>query len=223
MNMLNRWVIAVFVSLCVMSIASTSKAQFGTEFGIVGGENFANAQTLPTPFPNSTAQGRSGYIIGIRNVTTLIGPIGIQSEVLLAQRKFADTHTFESTQQTVTWAENIEYVECPILLRIAPINRTFKLYGFIGPNIGFKLKSESITDTAGLSQSLDKSQIFNNVDLGLDVGAGIGLQIFPILALYVDGRYTYGLTDTYNHFANSSEGDLKARDFKWMAAIMLGF
>jgi hypothetical protein len=206
-----------------------SRAQVGFKFGPVVGENFPNSQTLSSPFPNSSARGASGYILGLRADKSLLGSLSLQTELLITQRTFQDDYTFPSgsqngsPQQTVSWAEKLQYLQLPILLKLTPFDGFFQPYVFVGPEIGFKLSSSTDSTINGVNQSSEQSALFSFLDFGLDAGAGLQLQILPIMWLFTDVRYTYGLLDAYTHAQQSNLGNLSARDIKWMAGLMIGF
>ena len=227
-----RNVISSLLLILLLSFGSAeySQAQVGFKFGAVVGENFPNSQTLPSPFPNSTAHGASGYILGLRVDKSLLGPLSLQTELLLTQRTFQDVYTFPagspnggSPQQTISWAEKLQYLQLPILLKLTPFDGFFQPYVFIGPEIGFKLSSSTDSTINGINKSSEQSALFGFLDFGLDAGAGLQLQILPVMWLFTDVRYTYGLLDAYTHAQQSNLGNLAARDIKWMAGLMIGF
>jgi len=202
----------------------SASAQFGIKIGALAGEDFAGSQTLPSPFPAGSAQGASGYTLGLVIDKNLVGPFSIMTEFLLTQRTFKEDMTIPSEGSSpVTWTEKLQYLQIPILFKVSPLDGAFQPYGFIGPNIGFKLSASAITDSTGSSQTNDQSALFNSVDLGLDLGLGLGVEIIPLTTVFADARYTYGLVDVYNHYNASGAGDLRARDVKWTAGVMIGF
>jgi hypothetical protein len=216
----------LIVSFVLLSL-STSKAQIGVKIGAVAGEDFAGSQTLPSPFPNSTAQGATGYILGIAVDKNLIGPLSLETEILLTQRSFKDAATIPNGQPNAgniqTWVEKINYLQLPVLFKLTPLDGKFQPYVFAGPNIGFKLSASSVTTQAGQSTTVDESTFSKYLDLGLDAGGGIGIQVIPLLTFFADARYTFGLVDVYNNVKGSTAGNLKARDIKWTGGLMFGF
>jgi hypothetical protein len=195
---------------------SNSFGQSGWKIGIVGGEDFANAQTLPSPFQGITAQGASGYILGIRSDAGLVPMFSLQTELLVTERSFQ-----LPSGSVQNWGEHLTYLQVPILLKFSPLPGAVQPYAYLGPDIGFKL---SASLDSGSSSGMDASSLFNSVDLNLDAGLGIQFEILPVLWIFAEGRYSYGLVNVYNNVqAGSSLGDLRSRDVKWLAGVMLGF
>lgn len=220
----------VFFVLAISALSvmyQSSRAQLGFKIGAVAGEDFTGSQTLPSPFPGSTAQGASGYILGLMFDKDLLGPFSLETELLVTQRSFSDAVTFPNSSPNAsnaeTWAEKLTYLQIPILLKISPIDGSFSPYVFVGPNIGFKLSASAITDSTGQSQTADQNTLFKTLDLGLDAGGGLSVKVLPFLFLFADVRYTFGLVDVYNNVTTSGAGDLKSRDIKWTGGLMFGF
>jgi hypothetical protein len=207
---------SIIIGLVVILPTSNSFGQSGWKIGVVGGEDFANAQTLPSLFQGITAQGTSGYILGIRSDAGLVPMFSLQTELLVSERSFQ-----LPSGSTRSWAESLTYLQIPILLKFSPLPGAVQPYAYLGPDIGFRLSASLDSNS---SSGINASSLFNSVDLDLDAGLGIQFEILPVLWIFAEGRYTYGLVNVYNNVqAGSSLGDLRSRDFKWLAGIMLGF
>ncbi len=157
----------------------------------------------------------------------LIGPLSIETELLVTQRSFTAAATFPSGSPNASngesWAEKLTYLQIPILLKISPIDGAFSPCVFAGPNIGFKLSASAITDSTGRSQTADQNTLFKSLDLGLDAGGGLSVKVLPFAYLFADVRYTFGLIDVYHNVTTSGARDLKSRDIKWTGGLMVGF
>ena len=79
----------------------------------------------------------------------------------------------------------LNYLELPLLLRIN-FGQTLKLFAFGGPSVGYLLGGKYENDTF----SEDVKEIYDDLDVGVHVGAGIGFG-----ALEIDVRYMAGLID----------------------------
>lgn len=84
----------------------------------------------------------------------------------------------------------MNYLEIPLLLRLN-FGETVKLFVFGGPSLGFLLNVDSDDDYL-------ESEDFNDTEVGLHLGAGVGFG-----QLEIDVRYLAGLSDVAN-----SDGDL---------------
>ncbi len=221
------FLLLAFTLVAFIVTAIPARAQVGFKIGLLGGEDFAGSQTMPSPFPNSTAQGATGYVFGLAYEQSLFGPLSILSEMFVVQRTFKDATTFPSGSpnqgNAESWIQKLTYLQTPILLKITPADWVVAPFVFIGPNIGFKLSATTVTDTSGVPTTYDQNSLFNFIDLGLDVGGGLQAKILPIMWLFADVRYTFGLVDVYNSVTTSNAGNPKARDVKWTGGVMVGF
>jgi len=209
--------VQLFAIISVLALESAPlMAQSGGFFniGVVGGENFANAPTVPSP-SGVNANGTDGYVLGIRTDVSLVPMFSLQSELLVTERSFG-----VPAGSKIAWAESLTYLQIPILLKFSPIPGPIEPYAYLGPDFGLKL---SASLDSGVAEGQNESSVFNSVDLDLDAGIGLQVQVLPILWIFAEGRYTYGLMNVYNNVqAGNNLGDLRARDFKWMAGAMIG-
>ena len=154
MQKIYRFLLALSLVTLAIFPSRNAHAQLAWEFGLLGGMDFAGAQTAPSPFPGTTASGATGYMIGLRSVNQLVGPVGIQSELLVTQRSFKETYTL-NTYKSASWIENSEYIQIPVMLRVTPIEGSVKVYGFVGPDFSLKIAASTTTDSTGSSQTTD--------------------------------------------------------------------
>ncbi len=83
-----------------------------------------------------------------------------------------------------------KYLEIPILFKVVFGQNMFHVLS--GPTLGYMFSSEMETEISGFTFTGDGDEIFQNVDMGIVVGAGVN---FPIWKgnVFLDGRYSYGL------------------------------
>ena len=83
-----------------------------------------------------------------------------------------------------------KYLEVPVLVKAEFGQNRF--YVLSGPTLGYMFNTELETEISGFTFTGDGEDIFQNVDMGIIVGAGVN---FPIWKgnVFLDGRYSYGL------------------------------
>ena len=120
------------------------------------------------------------------------------------------------------------YLEIPTLIRL-PVGEKFHL--LVGPTLGYMLSSDLESEFGGKTFKANAEKIMNNFDLGLTIGGGLSIPVL-IGDLFLDGRYTYGITDISDDgTANLKAGDRifpfeidkDAETFNRGFKIMLGF
>ena len=91
----------------------------------------------------------------------------------------------------------INYLEIPIALRyFLTRSGDFRPNLFVGPAIGFKLNATEINKTTNINR--DMSSEISSVDLGITAGFQLNFKgLGPRQRFLIDGRYTYGLPETY--------------------------
>jgi hypothetical protein len=206
--------ITLLVVLLIQTFAPRLYAQLGWKLGVVGGEDFAGAATLPSPFEGSTAQGASGFVLGVRSDADIFPMLSLQTELLVTERSFNDNIGSQS------WAEHLTYLQIPILLKFNPLDGAIQPYAYLGPDVGIKLSASLDSNAA---TGINESSLFNTIDLNLDMGLGLQVKILPDVWVFAEGRYTFGLVNVYNNVQSGTNlGDLRARDAKWLAGVMFG-
>jgi hypothetical protein len=83
-----------------------------------------------------------------------------------------------------------KYLEVPVLLQAEFAQN--RLHVLAGPTLGYMFSTELETEISGFTFTGNGENIFQNVDVGIVVGAGVN---FPIWKgnVFLDGRYSHGL------------------------------
>jgi len=190
-------------------------------FGVKGGANFAtiadNFEDPPAPFAYERPF-RRGFIFGGYLLVSIHGSLGIQTEVLYAQKgsNFRITVTSGGTTETpLETTTRLSYVEVPALVRY-----TFRQsgrarpYAYAGPSFAFRTSANaSGTSTSrGNTESYaeDISNVFRAVDVGIAAGGGVEFG-----RLVLDARFTNGLTNVYT----LGFGEGRNRTFSLMVGV----
>ncbi|MCI0693059.1 PorT family protein [candidate division KSB1 bacterium] len=213
----------VLVALLALFIALPAGAQ--VKLGVIGGVNFANlsgeeVDGTKIDFSSRTVLGVGGVLdVGLNeNVALRFEPMYLQ--------KGAELTETDPDLGTATFAFKAAYLEVPVLLKIALGTSTTRPYLMAGPTIGFNLSSKLELSALGISAEIDAKEITKSTDFGLAFGAGVS---FPAgtSSIFVEGRYTLGLTDIAEAGALefmgdeivSGDADVKTRGFQIMGGI----
>jgi hypothetical protein len=88
------------------------------------------------------------------------------------------------------------FLEIPVFLKLA-LGTSVRPYVFAGPSFGFLLSSKGEFTVNGDVFKGDLKDITKSFDVGLGFGVGISFP-FGKTSVFVEGRYTLGLTDLFN-------------------------
>jgi hypothetical protein len=200
------------LALALVLFASSAGAA-GLTLGIKGGVSLShvNADLFDT-------DNRSGFVGGVHARFDLTPMIGVQPELLFVRKgaKLFSTNvtiggtTFGSVGTTL----DVDYLEIPVLLRLAvPNTGPVGLHLLGGPVASIKM-DEKLSTTGLIGVSLDSDQVKTS-DFGLAFGAGATLRNGG-MNLLAEGRYTFGMTNVSDL---PFGGDVKNGSFYAMAGL----
>ncbi len=137
---------------------------------------------------NVDTKAIAGLTAGAFIMYSSLNHFGISADLMYSQ-KGADIQS--------PFRHRINYLELPIALRyFLTRNGDFRPNLFVGPAIGFKLSATEINKTTNTQR--DMSSEISSVDLGLTAGFQLNFKgLGPRQRFLIDGRYTYGLPETY--------------------------
>lgn len=210
------------VALLALFIAPPAGAQVSV--GITGGLNLAtlNGKDIDgskIDFSGRTVFGIGGVLdIGLNeNVALRIEPMYLQ--------KGAKFHSEDQDLGNIDVISKADYLEIPVFLKIALGTNSARPYLFTGPSIGFNLSSKFAIEVPGLSVEADIKEVTKSIDFGLGFGGGLSFSMGNN-TIFLEGRYTLGLTDivddgTFEFEGEQSElqADLKTRGFQIMGGV----
>jgi opacity protein-like surface antigen len=160
----------------------------------------------------------------------------IQPEILYTQKGFR-TKTFnnaDSRERQYT----LNYLEVPVLAKIAFGSETIKGYVNAGPSLGFglggkRLKTDlnnGVAKTEEISVQFGKEPesytgkdefIDNRMDFGLQFGGGVGIKLGPG-SLLLDMRYGLGMSNLIDADPNQTTSDANKSQNR-VIALSLGY
>jgi hypothetical protein len=177
-------------------------------------------------------RAKTGFLVGVGlNLPIVEDFFSVQPELLYIQKGFGfDTEDFD-----IKFRETINYLEVPILAKIAFGGDIAKFHVSAGPSIGFGLggnykfsgdDADQIEDIVGsldgdVTFGSDDDDSYNNrLDIGAQFGIGAGFKVGPG-SLLLDLRYGLGLSNLLKEDADLGidESDGKNR----VIAISLGY
>jgi opacity protein-like surface antigen len=202
--------LTVILMLCLASVAFS---QTPMSVGIQGGLNLANLSFDPsmTPSPSTrTAFGFGGVLeIGVNEM------FFIQPELLY----LSGGAKWEYTGGTTTM--KFDVLSVPVLVKAKFDAGQMKPYVFAGPEVGFKLKAEQeVAPTSGTATTTDMKDNTESMNLSIDFGAGAEYNLDAKTALYLDGRYSLGMTNL-DKTANSTQ-KVKTTGIQFFVGVKFG-
>lgn len=181
--------------------------------------NISNGNTLN----GGDLQSKTGLAIGVAFGIPLSDALSVQPELLFIQKGYREA----GGGSTANFGLN--YLEVPLLLRYR-IGEADELhfFGYAGPYVGFglggnlKAKSGSISFDGKLKFGeepdnyngndfyLGGSDDVNRLDLGLNIGAGVGLPVGPG-AVTLEARYGAGFMNLFKPGQGQSASDVRSQ------------
>lgn len=229
-----RRIAALMLALGVVALAVPDQAAAQGHFGVFGGANFANmggdmdqfGDALAVELDNQVGGSwtadrtrRTGVVFGAmyRLPATPIVSLQIEGQYVARGTKF-DLHD-QSTGMSAETTFKLDYIEFPVLLRIAPpATGTAGVFFVAGPVIGFKSKADLEVSAQGQTQSMDMGEGFKSTTFGALGGIGLKIASGPATNITLQARYYVGLTNP----VDSPNFDSKAGDFSVMAGVEFG-
>lgn len=202
----------LLVAVATLSIVGAN----AQSFGVKGGYNYATLNGDEAKDLN--LKGLSGFYVGAFVELPIMESFAIQPELLYTAKGAKWERQGIISGQTYASSLNLNYLSVPVLAKLKFAN-VFSVMA--GPQFGFLMNKPEVkwdTPLGSGSTELDKDA-FGTFDVGLALGASVGLPS----GLFVEARYTHGLTNVFDS-DNSSLQDAQignSNDFK-NAVISLG-
>ena len=182
---------AIAICVVVLGLVSPAGAQ-GLEFGAKGGLNLAKL-SFDSDIGDTSLNTQVGLAAGGFMIWPLGGRLDVEVEGLYSVKGVSIDAGVASTKV------RIDYVDVPELARyrIAGSSTSRRVHILGGPVFGFRVRAESIADFGNDSFHRDITDEVKSFDIGVAVGGDWEFGRFV-----VDGRYTYGLTNISEDFAD---------------------
>jgi hypothetical protein len=172
--MRNSLLVGLFLLVC--SLPASAQITYGVRAGVsLATVSFSEASEV-------SSNGRYGPLIGVFATVPVWGRLSVQPEAIYSV-KGASLEVFDLETDYI-----VDYLEVPVLVRF-PVMRRVHLFG--GPSVGFRLRARSRIAFGGSTEEVDISDDVERFDLAIAGGADVEFGRW-----IVDGRVTYGLSDT---------------------------
>ncbi|MGD0337584.1 MAG: porin family protein [Bacteroidota bacterium] len=210
---------ALILFVLISLLPSYAPAQASVRLGIDGGLNFANASVTNVPSAialNSRTVPTFGGVaeLSFHNVAFIRGEIRYTPKGIGA--------TASDPKYVSSMTAKFEYLEIPIVIGVKFGPGPFKPYIFAGPNLGIRLSAELESDVLGKTYSKNVEDNTKSTDFALDFGGGLLFEADSQWAIFIDGRYSLGLTEIGGSRDFSVNSEYKSRDIKVIAGILFG-
>jgi opacity protein-like surface antigen len=206
-----KQLLAVIVFLCLTSVAFS---QTPMSFGFQAGLNLSNLSFDPAPTPSPST--RTAYGVGALLEVGINEMFFVQPELMY----LTGGAKFDATGGTATY--KYDAFAIPVLVKAKfTAGENMKPYVFVGPELGFTMKSEQeITPTGGSSTTTDMKDNTEKMNLSIDFGAGSEYNLDAKTALFLDARYSLGMTNL-DKTANST-GKIKTTGIQIFVGVKFG-
>ncbi|MGE4170401.1 MAG: porin family protein [Candidatus Margulisiibacteriota bacterium] len=176
-----RYYLSLAVLVCVvMGMSGPAFAEMGLKLGA----NLANWSGASV-----STQGKVGFQLGGFVKQDLSDKFSMRYELLYSQKgaNYSSSVTDGSNTYAVSYADNFDYVELPVLFQYQAMPM-LSLYA--GPYVSYLLTAKTHIAISGASVDVDQLPNVNALDYGAIAGLGVTLGNWV-----VDLRYELGLAD----------------------------
>jgi len=213
--MFTRRVVACVFGLVALSTAvSAQTVTAGVKAGAVFASQLHPGEGLDRLSGTSTlfTGEKPGFLVGGFGTVAFTAHMAFEPEVLFV-KKGVKLH---ATDNVTTVKVSVNYVEVPLLLRVAQATGATRTTGFllVGPSLGFRgSRKAELESSIGASRTLDVSSVYKSTDVGLVIAGGVEIH-----REVIELRYTVGMSDIVDD-AYPHADSIKNRTF----ALIAGF
>jgi hypothetical protein len=225
-----RYLKFAILGLCLSILPTLAQAQISTYMppvstpstmiGIRAGLGIANEAT--PAYTNFTVGSRTGFLIGGQLDYWFSPMVAVSAQVLYDQKGDQLTGISPDNGYPETDDFALDYLEIPILAKVAFGSSAVRPYLFAGPSFGFLLSaSDHQTQTQlGYDQTVDVSSSYSGMDLSLLFGGGVSYQLTGGTQLFADAGYALGLVNVENTTNTGVPETLESRDVRISAGVL---
>jgi len=197
-----------FLAAFAITLLTVVPAQAQFSQGIKGGLNLTNnyLSDFNTTGVNNTlsAKNMTGFFIGpsVEYMIPLVG-LGIEASLLYSQK--GSSYDIDLGSSKFTVKDKVHYLDLPVNLKYKFSLLVVGVYVAAGPYVSYAISGDrSLSNLTGITSSeINRSNFYNDLDLGVNLGAGVEL----LSHLQVGIQYSWGLTDAAkNEVTNGNLG-----------------
>lgn len=177
----------------VLSFIFLSSYSFSQRYAISGGFSFTDMKVSGVDtIQSNNIRFRSGFRLGTVAEYSLSDMFSFEPGLLLSMKGF--NNKTELLGETQIEKFSILYLEAPVHLKVTTEYGNFKIFGLIGPYVGWGIKGKTKIDYKGQSEQInlnwgddDKTTQFERLDYGFSVGAGMEIDKASFRITYSQG------------------------------------
>ncbi len=193
MSSLSLWMV---VSSLTLGLVVLAEPEHGVSFGAFGGANLANLQAT-----NNPDTPRTGLGLGVNAEFPVAPHFFLQPELGYLQK--GEGTSFQTLNALGLSEETFHYdtIELSLLAKFKYGVSDMKLELFAGPTFGFAINRQATSTTTAsppVTSSQDLSSQLNSLDYGFEFGLGGEYKVVDGVAIYIEGRYLFGLANINN-------------------------
>lgn len=163
--------------------------------GIIGGRNFANYACEDIDFSHA-ASTVVGGVVDFKVYRNIFGLV----EVLHMQNRAEYSQKIPQQKEEGDFFFKIDYWQIPLMAKYSLSRENNGAYVTAGPGIGFMTQSKvDVINVEAVEKKEDHEieDLTNDVDITLGFGVGWRHNLTDKNSFFVEGRYSYGLTDVF--------------------------
>lgn len=197
-----------FVAAIAITLFTVVPAQAQLSQGIKGGLNLTNnylSDFSASGVSNTlSAKNMTGFFIGpsVEYMIPVVG-LGIEASLLYSQK--GSSYDIDLGTSKFTVKDKVHYLDLPINLKYKFSLLVAGVYVAAGPYVSYAISGDrSLSNLTGITSSeINKTDFYNDLDLGVNLGAGV--ELFSHLQVGV--QYSWGLKDAAkNEITNGNLG-----------------
>jgi len=197
-----------FLAAIAIALFTVVPAQAQFSQGIKGGLNLMNNDL--SDFSASglseslSPKNMTGFFIGpsVEYMIPVVG-LGIEASLLYSQK--GSSYDIDLGSSSFTVKDKVHYLDLPINLKYKFSLLVAGVYVAAGPYVSYAISGDrSLSNLTGITSSeINKTDFYNDLDLGVNLGAGVEL----LSHLQVGIQYSWGLKDAAkNELTNGNLG-----------------
>lgn len=197
-----------FLAAIAITLVTVVPAQAQLSQGIKGGLNLTNnnlSDFSASGVSNTlSAKNMTGFFIGpsVEYMIPVVG-LGIEASLLYSQK--GSSYDIDLGSASFTVKDKVHYLDLPVNLKYKFSLLVAGVYVAAGPYVSYAISgNRSLSNLTGITSSeINKTDFYNDLDLGVNLGAGVEL----LSHLQVGIQYSWGLKDAAkNEITNGNLG-----------------
>lgn len=180
---MKKSILVLFVSIFALTFMQAQELRFGVKGGLnlasLGGDTYEGLGSFDS---------RTAYHVGVFAEIPLIMKFSLQPELLYSAQgsQFGGFFSIDGFDD-----QKLDYINAPILVKYNIIKG---LSGELGPVIGYLISADGERTFNDNGVEVDNKDAFNDLDIGVAIGASYALDIGFIFGL----RYNKGISNINN-------------------------